>query len=151
MNFIEKTLTNNEEVKSLFHLHPFKFVSSYLLMIISFIIAGTFFLIEPTFWLFLFAGSVIIFLTGLFQYFTLKSIHMGVTNRRVIYKRGLFSIYNEEIQIGAIETVEVNQSVLGRIFGFGDVRVTGKGKSIVLFETIKDPVNAKKAIGNLIS
>lgn len=50
------------------------------------------------------------------------------------------------MKIGSIETVEIDQSVFGRMMGFGSVRVTGRGISDVVFHNIDDPMRVKRTI-----
>jgi uncharacterized membrane protein YdbT with pleckstrin-like domain len=76
----------------------------------------------------------------------LRSIEQGVTNKRVILKRGIISRKTEEMKVASIETVEIIQGVMGRLFGYGDVKVTGRGISDVLFKKINDPMDVKRKI-----
>ena len=50
------------------------------------------------------------------------------------------------MKLTSIETVEIEQGVLGRIFGFGTVNITGKGISDVVFKSIDDPMTVKRTI-----
>jgi uncharacterized membrane protein YdbT with pleckstrin-like domain len=50
------------------------------------------------------------------------------------------------MRIGSIETVEIEQSIFGRIFGFGSVKVSGRGISDVVFSKIDNPMEVKKSI-----
>ena len=55
---------------------------------------------------------------------------IAVTNRRVIYKRGLIRLQSNEMNMDKVESVQVNQSVLGRMFDFGTVKILGTGEGI---------------------
>ncbi len=83
---------------------------------------------------------------AIYEWLRLRTIEHGVTNKRVVYKRGIISRQTEEMKIGSIETVEIDQGIWGRILGFGNVRVTGKGISDVVFRTIDDPMEVKRQI-----
>ncbi|MNF09547.1 Bacterial membrane flanked domain protein [compost metagenome] len=50
------------------------------------------------------------------------------------------------MKLGSIETVELSQGVFGRIFGFGNVRITGRGSSDVVMRGVDDPLDAKRRI-----
>ena len=50
------------------------------------------------------------------------------------------------MKITSIETVEIVQGVMGRMFGYGDVKVTGRGLSDLLFKKINDPMDVKRKI-----
>lgn len=64
----------------------------------------------------------------------------------MIYKKGIISRTTDEMKLSSIETVEIHQGIIGRIFGFGTVQVTGRGVSDVKFKRIDDPMNVKRAI-----
>jgi hypothetical protein len=42
--------------------------------------------------------------------------------------------------------VRIDQGVWGRLLGFGDIRVTGRGISDVVFRTMNDPMEVKRRI-----
>jgi hypothetical protein len=56
---------------------------------------------------------------------------MGITSKRVVHKIGIIGRKTNEIKIPKIETVELDQSMMGRIFGYGNIRITGTGVSDV--------------------
>lgn len=70
----------------------------------------------------------------------------AVTNRRVIYKDGLIRRRTVEMNIAAVESVDVDQSLLGRIFGYGEVRVHGTGGSWEPYPRISDPLTFRSHI-----
>jgi uncharacterized membrane protein YdbT with pleckstrin-like domain len=82
----------------------------------------------------------------IYEWLRLRSIELGVTNRRVVRKTGIMSRETEELRLSAIETVDLHQTTWGRMLGFGDVRVTGRGESSLLFTRVADPVGVKRAI-----
>jgi len=75
-----------------------------------------------------------------------KSTDLVATDRRLIHKTGLISRKVKESRLGKIETINVDQSVLGRLLGYGTVTVTGTGVSAVGFPRIADPLGFKRAI-----
>jgi uncharacterized membrane protein YdbT with pleckstrin-like domain len=128
MGYIQDSLSNGEEVRDLFKLHWF----AKIWMIIWIILA------IPT------IGITLFF--ALWEWLKLRSIEQGVTNKRIILKRGIISRKTEEMKITSIETVEIIQGVMGRIFGYGDIKVTGRGLSDLLFKKINDPMDVKRKI-----
>ena len=83
---------------------------------------------------------------AIYEWLRLRSIEQGTTNKRVILKTGIISRKTEEMRIGSIETVEIDQSIFGRIFGFGSVKVSGRGISDIVFTKIDNPIEVKKSI-----
>ena len=71
---------------------------------------------------------------------------LAITDRRVIYKAGLLRRYTIEINRSKVETVGVNQSVLGRLLGFGTVTVRGTGGSFEPIPFIAEPLTFRNHI-----
>lgn len=128
MSYIEESLSNGEEIRHLFQLHWFAKVPMVLWIILAI----------PTFGITL--------LLALWEWLKLRSIEQGVTNKRVILKTGIFSRHSEEMKLTSIETVEIRQGIMGRIFGFGTLNVTGRGISDLVFKNIDDPLDVKRKI-----
>ena len=94
--------------------------------------------------------AVFIFILGLLKFVQLMIIkvttEIGVTDIRLVYKRGLVARSVGEINIDRIEGVNVLQGILGRIFGYGRVMVRGMGVGEVVLPPISQPIRFKKAI-----
>jgi uncharacterized membrane protein YdbT with pleckstrin-like domain len=71
---------------------------------------------------------------------------LAVTDRRVIFKRGLVRRHTVEMNMDKVESVDVDQSVLGRIFNYGDVTVRGTGASIEPLRLIDDPLAFRSCV-----
>jgi len=71
---------------------------------------------------------------------------LAVTDRRVIYKSGVISRHTLEINRSKVESVDVDQSLLGRIFGFGTIIVRGTGGSLEPIRMISDPLTFRSHI-----
>jgi uncharacterized membrane protein YdbT with pleckstrin-like domain len=57
-----------------------------------------------------------------------------VTSLRVVHKEGFIKRRTFEMNLDKVESVDVDQSIPGRLFGYGDVTVRGVGEG---FETIR--------------
>lgn len=128
MSYIEASLSQDEKVVALFKPHWFAYLPMILWLLLGLLTFG------------------LTWLIALYEYLKLRFLEQGVTNKRVIVKRGIVSRNSEEMKLNSIETVEINQGVMGRLFGFGDIKVTGKGISDVVFKRINDPMAVKRAI-----
>ncbi len=123
MAYIDESLSAGEEIAALFELHWVTRIPMVL-------------------WLLL----IVTFPFAIYEYLRLRHTEQGVTNKRVVFKTGIISRKSEEMKLGSIETVEIDQGILGRILGYGNVRVTGRGTSDVLFRSVADPMAVKRAI-----
>ena len=85
-------------------------------------------------------------IAAIYEWIRLRSIEQGVTNRRVVRKTGIVSRQTEELRLASIETIDLHQTAWGRIFGFGDIVLTGRGESSMIFGRLARPLEAKRAI-----
>ncbi len=69
----------------------------------------------------------------------------AVTNKRVIIKVGLLRRRTLEMNLSKIESINVNQSIIGRILRYGDILVIGTGGTRELFPSIGAPIKFRKA------
>jgi uncharacterized membrane protein YdbT with pleckstrin-like domain len=128
MSYIEESLSTGEKIEGLFKFHWFAWVPMYLWLILGLVTFG------------------LTWLIALYEYLRLRFTEQGLTNKRVVLKRGIISRKTEEMKVTSIETVEIDQGVWGRLFGFGTIKVTGRGISDVVFKGLDDPIAAKRRI-----
>ena len=154
MSYILSNLKDNEKlafkssqsIKSLFFWSfIFGFIGLVLVLLKGFVIIMG---VSPTGYnLYLIYWSVLLFfvIKNLITYFTTE---YGITNTRVISKRGLIRRDIEEINLSSIESINVNQSIIGRILNYGTIIVSGRGTSKVIFKDIDNVVEVRKLIKN---
>jgi uncharacterized membrane protein YdbT with pleckstrin-like domain len=65
---------------------------------------------------------------------------LAVTNRRIVFKSGLFRRHTMEMNMSKVESVDVDQSVIGRILGFGTVTIRGTGGGIEPMRNVANPI-----------
>lgn len=80
------------------------------------------------------------------HYFT----EYSVTTRRVLTKRGMIRRRVSEVNIRKVEGIDVRQTVLGRILGYGDVIVRGTGTEHLTIRMVQDPLFVKVSIQNQV-
>ena len=65
---------------------------------------------------------------------------LAITDHRVIYKTGLMSRHTLEMNRDKVESVDVDQTILGRILGYGTIIVRGSGGSLEPIRDIAHPL-----------
>lgn len=70
----------------------------------------------------------------------------AVTNRRVLIKVGLVRRRTLELNLSKIESVEVEQTVAGRLLGYGQIEVIGTGGTREAFDRVSQPLAFRKAV-----
>jgi uncharacterized membrane protein YdbT with pleckstrin-like domain len=71
---------------------------------------------------------------------------IAVTNRRIIYKHGLIRRRTIEMNMEKVESVDVSQSIPGRIFNYGDVLIHGVGVGFEPLRMVDEPIRLRNAI-----
>lgn len=76
----------------------------------------------------------------IYLYLKNKNSEFGITNKRLIIKTGIISRNTLELNLSKIESVNVKQSLLGRIMGYGSLGVIGTGGTKEIFVKINNPI-----------
>jgi uncharacterized membrane protein YdbT with pleckstrin-like domain len=84
-------------------------------------------------------------LLWLVAYIRIKSTELAVTTKRVIVKHGFIQRSTIEINLNKVESIQVTQSLLGRMFDFGTLVISGTGSSHAPLEGIAEPLAFRKA------
>ncbi len=82
-------------------------------------------------------------LTAWFHRWTTET---DVTNLRVVHKTGFVKRRTFEMSLDKVESVDVNQSILGRLLNYGDVTVRGVGEGAETIRTIASPLDFRNHI-----
>jgi len=96
------------------------------------------------------AASAVVALAAL--YWTVKAwfhrwtTETDVTNLRVVHKTGFIKRRTFEMSLDKVESVDVNQSILGRLLNYGNVTVRGVGEGAETIQTIAAPLDFRNHI-----
>ena len=123
MGYIEDSLTPGEQVVGHFRLHWKVWIVPILFVLL-----------------------IITIPVAIYLWLKIRSHEFGVTTKRVVHKYGIIGRESDEMQLSSVETVEISQSAWGRIFGFGEVQLTGRGTSNLNLKGMADPLEVKKQI-----
>jgi hypothetical protein len=151
MSYIQKSLGDGERVVALAHFHWWYTVLSYIFLVVPLAIL---------IWIVaefrdatrdrLVIGVLVLVLIGavIFFYRMIEkwTTEIGVTSHRFVKKTGLISLHTEEFALANIEGVHLHQSVWGRLWGYGNLRIEGTGDDSFKIPNIADPVGFRRAI-----
>jgi len=73
-------------------------------------------------------------------WFHLWTTETDVTNLRVVHKTGFIKRRTFEMSLDKVESVDVNQTIHGRILNYGDVTILGVGEGKETISTIASPL-----------
>ena len=71
---------------------------------------------------------------------------LGVTNKRMIVKVGFIRRRTLELLLRQVEALSVDQSLTGRLFGYGAITLTGTGGVREIFHRVRDPLELRRRI-----
>ena len=130
MKFIKSTLPDNETIEMEISFHWTHTLVAWLyLLVLGWLIIGVFLFIS--------------------MYLEKWTTERALTNRRLILKRGFIRRKTEEISFNRVEEINLSQSILQRILGSGDIKVTGTGAGEIALKNIDDPLDVQKKINEL--
>lgn len=150
MSYIQKSLGGGETIVLYAQFPRLYFLGAWLALLIPFLLFVTA-LVQSEEQLDPFTiGTGVLFLLGLATFLRMMirqwSTEIGVTSQRFVEKYGLLSTHTNEIALPNIEGVRMHQSMLGRIFNYGTIRIEGTGVDSVTTPSISDPVGFVRAI-----
>jgi uncharacterized membrane protein YdbT with pleckstrin-like domain len=124
--YVEGILQPNEQVLSVGKMHKVIYLRGLAVVVIGLILLG---------------------LIVLFRAWVEKvTTEIAVTNRRVIQKKGLIRRQTGEMKMHKVESVQVEQTILGRLLDYGSISVRGTGSGIEGLHPIAGPLAGRSAI-----
>jgi uncharacterized membrane protein YdbT with pleckstrin-like domain len=145
MSYIDGNLIEGERVVYRTRLHWLVFIGPLLLCVV---------VLLPIAW-FLYQGSwrdyawvplAVALGVLLAAFIKRQSSDFAVTNKRVMMKVGVLSTRSVELLLNKVEAIAVNQSFAGRLFGYGDIVITGSGGTREAFSQIQGPLEFRRAV-----
>jgi uncharacterized membrane protein YdbT with pleckstrin-like domain len=94
------------------------------------------------FLLFLWGLGLLCWLAAFIPY---KTTELAFTNKRVIAKFGFISRQTVELNLAKVESVQVNQGILGRISNYGTLVISGAGNPQAPIPGISNPMTFRRS------
>jgi uncharacterized membrane protein YdbT with pleckstrin-like domain len=149
MSYVERVLQPGEVVRHIGALHWHIYLPGFLVMLAAIVTIAWAELgaSHSIFWEVLAALLAVIALGLLIpEWFTWWTTEIAVTNHRIIYKAGLIRRDTVEILMDKVESVDVDQSILGRLLDYGTVTVRGTGAGFEPLQRIAHPIELRNHI-----
>jgi uncharacterized membrane protein YdbT with pleckstrin-like domain len=153
MRYVRRVLQPGETVVYETRLHWLIYLRAILALIIcGFLIGGAVHVdgssqsISLALWIAAAIFALLALSAGLVEFVRRATTELAITDRRVIYKTGLLSRHTLEMNRSKVESVDVNQTVLGRILGYGTIVVRGTGGSLEPMRRMADPLTFRSQI-----
>jgi uncharacterized membrane protein YdbT with pleckstrin-like domain len=127
MGYVESTLAPGERVRTWARMHWLLWARALAVLVT----------------LGIFVIGVIYFLA---EGIRILNTEIALTDRRLIMKTGFFTRRTSELELASVETVQLNQSFWGRLFGFGQLSVHGTGEALWKSPMIAAPLAFRRDI-----
>ena len=144
MSYTESHLLPGETIKYRGHLHWFPFLPAYLFGAVFTVAAVAGFAMQLP-WLGI-AGLALTIPTFLWLYITKTTSEFSVTDKRVVIKVGFIRRHTVETMLGKVESIGVEQSLVGRMLDYGTILVVGTGGTQDTFHNIADPLEFRRQV-----
>ena len=144
MTWIDRNLMPGETILFRTRKHLIIFAIPVILLILAILLSfymATNFTMSQAAW----APGVIAFIYLCSAYLEYITSEFVVTNKRVIMREGFFYRHANELRLSTISQVNVEQGVMGQLFGFGDVHINAFGVFDV-FNMISGPFQFQKSV-----
>lgn len=141
VSYIDENLLPDEHVVYRAELHWIIFARAILVLVVGLVLVFV-----PRIGL---AGLVVLLLGVVMlvpPFVAYRTTELGVTNKRVIVKTGLVRRRTLELLLRQVEAISVDQSLLGRLLGFGSITLTGTGGVREVFHRVRDPLELRRRI-----
>ncbi len=142
MSYLDQVLQPGEKVAYRTTVSWTLFVPGIVLLIVAIVVYAIANRSIPAFWatiVFLVIAVPALYLL-LRAWFTRWTTEIAVTNTRIILKRGFIRRHTIEMHMDKVESVDVDQSLLGRLFNYGDITVRGTGEGLEPLRMIDHPL-----------
>lgn len=142
MSYIDETLLPDEHVVYRTRLHWIIFARAALVLI-----AGAAVLI--TFHAAPLAGAAVLVVGALMlipPFIAYQTTELGVTNKRMIVKVGFVRRRTLELLLRQVEALSVDQTLGGRMLGYGTITLSGTGGVREIFHRVREPLELRRRI-----
>jgi uncharacterized membrane protein YdbT with pleckstrin-like domain len=149
VSFIEKNLLANEVVIYRAKLHWIIFLNAILYLLLSVLTCAFSFYFSDGHQLLLsisLLALLLAFISGINGLIRHTTSEFAITNKRVLIKIGFIKRHSLEVLLSKVEGIGVNQSILGRLLGFGTIIVTGTGGTKETFDQIAAPLKFRQQV-----
>ncbi len=151
MAYYTKVLQPDETVKVVGQLHWSIYLRALIVLMIAFaLLLGSDQLPDPVWQRYARLAGAAVGLLGILlllgAWIRRHATEIVVTDRRVIFKRGLLARHTVEMNVSKIETVDVEQNLAGRIWGYGTLLIRGTGAGFEPLVGVGSPIKIRNAI-----
>lgn len=149
LSMVEDNLVGSERVAYRAHVHMITYSRALLATIVAIAAFSLGAKVQTKPELFEYAGLLCLLVAAGFAfvaYLRIQTSDFAVTNRRVIIQVGYLNRTSLEIFLAKVEGISINQTLIGRIFNFGDISIRGGGGIQEDFQMVAAPYTFRRYV-----
>jgi uncharacterized membrane protein YdbT with pleckstrin-like domain len=146
MSYLDDHLLAGEQIIYRARLHWIIFGASIIMVGLGLVLAILLQAIQPGYWYLGLALAGIGLLLAIGPAIRYLSSEFAVTDKRVLAKHGFIERESIETLLSKIEAIGVDQGIIGRVFDYGSITITGTGGTEESFPRISQPLEFRRQI-----
>jgi uncharacterized membrane protein YdbT with pleckstrin-like domain len=149
MSYVQQVLQPGETLRFQTNIHWFVYLYAIVALVIALALLLWFYLDPSMDVLPLYGAAVsgiIALVLAIPAWLKRFGTEIAVTDRRIISKTGLVQRHTTEVNMDKVESVDVDQSIFGRLFGYGSITVRGTGEGIATLHNIAHPLEFRNKV-----
>lgn len=139
MSYLDKVIGPGENIIYVAKVHWVVYVQGFFVILLGILLGLT---VHE----YAYALCVVGFLLLLPGWFYSITTELAVTDRKAVAKWGFLQRQTIEQRLSTIDSVSVNQSIIGRLLNYGTIEIMGSGVSTTPMKNIADPLLIRRAI-----
>jgi uncharacterized membrane protein YdbT with pleckstrin-like domain len=148
MSYVAKVLQPGEQVVHVGRLHWIMYLPAIIVLCIGLGVLAVPSTSDNRAIIYTISGVLVLIaaLSAFRAWFRQFTTEIAVTDRRIIYKTGFIARHTAEMNMHRVETVAVEQRIIGRLLNYGTVHIRGTGAGIENLTMVANPLGLRSAI-----
>src|SRR3954467_6086956 len=146
MSYLDDHLLDSEQIVYRARLHWIIFGASILMAVLGILVAIILQTLQHDYWYLGLAFVGIGLLLAIGPAIRYATSELAVTDKRVLAKHGFIERESIETLLTKIEAISVDQGIIGRVFDYGSITITGTGGTEDSCPRISQPLEFRRQI-----
>ena len=149
MSYIKSQLLPGEQIRYRGHLHRIIFLPAAAFAVLA--VLALVFAMQSGEWPLFYAVAVPAAVLYVWAQILYTTSEFAITNKRVVIKVGWLRRRTVETMLSKVEGINVDQSFIGRLLGYGSIVITGTGGTAEPFRNIGSPFEFRRQVQAQVS
>ncbi|MFW6275832.1 MAG: PH domain-containing protein [bacterium] len=143
MGYVEENLLTDESIITKGRLHWILFLGPAIMFLIAIIVASNDPTVSPGF----FFIAIVWLLKKLIDFYCTE---LAITDKRVIVKFGFIRRNTIELNHSKVESLNIDQGIIGRLLNFGTIKIHGTGSGTTPVPKVEAPLQFRRVLNESV-